>query len=550
MSSSLPGLRRTILAFLAFVLGILWTTHVALACTNILVGSEATTDGSTYVTYSCDGGVYAAIRVEPAATYGEGSIIDLFEEPGWEDASSEPSAHIGSIPQVTNTHRYIDMLAGPMYAHIGGMNEHGVSIAETTLYGVRDQLTNPRGWMTPFAADKNRSLMALALQRATTAREAVQVIGELAETYGYHSTYPMDGEHLAIGDGNDVWSMEIFGPGPFWQPGSDEPGTVWCAQRVPDGHVGISANRSRIGEIDLEDNDHFMASPNVYSLAERMGWWSADSGEPFIWHEVYAPSDLWRAVIREWRVLSLVAPSLELDIDDGRFPFSVEPDEPLDTLAVSSLQRDMLEGTPFEPTGEPAFLVDGEPSPLACPACSPLFYELVGVDRQRSVNNPYSSFSCLYQANASWPDAAQGCAWFGFGPAATTCYVPLYTGITHLPAVWGETSLELFDADIPFWATQLPGRLATAEWLSAYADIQDVRDPAEEQFRAEQESVLTTASSLEAFDAAAWLNEYTQARMDAVMEGFRELANYMLTAYYVFNVPLDAASLPAIHIEE
>ena len=388
--------------------------------------------------------------------------------------------------------------------------------------------------------------MSLVLQRATTAREAIRIIGELAETYGYHSTYPLDGEHLAIGDPNEVWSMEVFGPGPDWRPGSDEPGAVWCAQRVPDEHVFVSANRSRISEIDLDDPDQFMASPNAFSLAERMGWWSADSGDPFIWHEAYAPSDLWRAVIREWRVFDLVAPSLQLDIDNGRFPFSVPAEEPLDARRVAELQRDMLEGTAYDPAEDPAFDLGGRSSPLACPACSPGFYELLDMDRQRSGNNPYSSFTCLYQANSAWSDLARGCAWFGFGPAATTCHVPIYTGVSSLPPSWGETELRLFDSSVPFWGTQLPGRLATAEWQTAYTIVERVRDPAEDAFREEQASLLATVSSLEPSEAAAWLNDYTQRRMDAIAQGFNELADYLLTALYVFNVPIDGSDIPTI----
>ncbi|MBN1859690.1 C69 family dipeptidase, partial [Candidatus Bipolaricaulota bacterium] len=191
----------------------------AYGCTNVLVDARATVDGSTYVTYSCDGGVFAAIGVELAAEHGEGAWIGLLEEPEWGSVAEPPTRSvIASIPQVANTYRYIDVLAGPMFSHVGGTNEHGVCIAETTLVGARPELANDLGWLAPFSVQAERSLMTLALQRARTAREAVLLIGDLAETYGYHSPFPVDGEQLAIGDADEVWSMEIFGPGPDWFP--------------------------------------------------------------------------------------------------------------------------------------------------------------------------------------------------------------------------------------------------------------------------------------------------------------------------------------------
>lgn len=546
------GRSRWLGAFPFLIAALILLSAPASGCTNLLVDSDATVDGSTYVTYSCDGGVFAAIRVV-SASHHDDPWIDLFEEPRWESGAPVSSSQpIGSIPQVRDTYRYLDVLAGPTFSHVGGMNEHGVSIAETTLVGGRSTLSNPLGWMAPFAVQPERSLMTIALARARSARDAVLLIGRLAETYGYHSPFPIDGEQLAIGDGGEVWSMEIFGPGPDWSPGCGDAGAVWCAQRIPDGHVGVSANRSRIGEIDLDDDDRFLASENVFSLAEEHGWWTPSSGEAFVWHDVYAPNDSWSSVVREWRVLSLVAPSLDLDPSDGRFPFSVAPDELLDTISVTRVQRDMLEGTEFDPLADPAFRLAGsdDRSPLACPMCSAAFYELLEVDpRARTVGNRYTSLSCLYQSHVDWPMAARGCTWYGIGPAVTTCYVPIYSGVSELPADWGDARLDHFDRRLPFWILQLPGRLAMLEWENAYADLQAVRDPAEARMKEEQADVLDRLESLSPADAAALLNEYVEARMNAVADGFDELADYLLTMYYMVTAGDVPAELPEVRFD-
>jgi len=518
---------------------VFWAT-AGIACTNLLVGPDASSIGSTFVTYSCDGGVFSAIRIEPARIHAPGSFVDILGEPPFGTLQDAALAEvIGTVPQPLRTARYLDVLAGPAYAHVGGMNEYGVAIAETTLLGAREELTNPLGLLAPFAGQPERSLMTLALQRATTAREAVTIIGSLAEEYGYHSLYPLDGEQFAISDGREVWSMEIFGPGPDWTPTSGQPGAVWCAQRVPDNHVGVSANRSRIGEIDLENPDFFLASSNVMSLAATMGWWDPDAGDPFVWYAAYAPTDSAYCSIREWRALDLVAPSHALPLEDGRFPFSVPVDKPLGVDDVMAVQRDMLEGTVYDVTEDPMFSNRG--FALACPMCAPSYYELLDLSPQRTINSRYASHTCLFQAHDEWPAAVRGCTWFGFGPAATTCYVPIYSGVTELPEDWGDETLQSYDQSAPFWTMLLPGALAQIQWPSAYADIQQVRDPAERSFIEEQVLLVTRDGPLTHDQWAAELNRYTTDRMRAVAVGFDALASYLLAKYY--TVAFDALAI-------
>jgi dipeptidase len=507
----------------------------ASACTTLLVGSAATTDGSTFVTYSCDGGIFAALRIQPAEDHAPGSTVTIYADPQFYDPAAPPAVvALGSIPQVLHTFRYLDALAGPTYTHVGGMNEHGVSISETTLVAARPELSNPRGLLAPFSACPERSLMTLALQRARTAREAILVIGSLAETYGYSSPFPIDGEQLAISDGIEVWSMEIFGPGAAWRAGCGEPGAVWCAQRVPDGHVGISANRSRIGEIDLADSEQFLASPNATSLARRMGWWDPDRDGPFVWCAAYAPGAPEGSLLREWRVFDLVAPSLDLS-PDGPLPFSAAPDRPLATADVMAIQRDLLEGTPFDVTAASAFSIGGSTSPLACPMCSQTLYALLGLEPERTINSRRSSFSALYQTRSHAPDALRGCAWYGFGPAATSCYVPIYTGATALPSAWGSTDLAHGDLSLPFWTMILPGYLAAAQWQSAFPDIRSLRGPAESAFLEEQLELSTRVTEWEIDDepVATRLNAYTADRLNAVSDGFRDLSTRLLIDYVV-----------------
>lgn len=508
-----------------FVAALAWTLGSA-ACTNVLVTPGAAAQRGTFVTYSCDGGVFAAVDVVPGGAHPTGASLGILADAAY--GSGGPRvvpAELGHIPQVDMTYRCVGVRGGADLYHIGGINEHGVAIAETTLVGTRPELRNDCGWMAPFSACAARSLMSLALARAATAREAICIIGDLAERYGYSSPFPIDGEQFAIADGVEAWSMEIFGVGSRWTPGCGRPGAVWCAQRVPDGHVAVSANRSRIGRIDPANGDEFLVSSNVYDVAIDMGWWEPGSDRPFVWRDVYAPGARPGSAVREWRVFDLVAPSLALTPTDA-LPFSVRAERALSAADVMVIQRDLLEGTEFDATTLPAFSIERGTSPLATPLGSPALYELLGVVPTRTISSRYASFSCIYESRQDRPAAMRGAAWFGFGPAATSCYVPIYSGASDIPERWSHTDLAGGDLDLPFWTMTLPGQLAATRWQVAFPDLVAVRSAAESAFLAEEDR-LASRVGVAPDGGSALLDRITSERMTAVEAAFEDLGDYL-----------------------
>lgn len=336
-------------------------------CTDILVGKDATIDGSVINSYSCDGAVFNKLVVIPGSTYEEGTTIpiNVQEYPNsYEEyiENIDEETYLGEIPQVSETYRYICQLVYYNGQYNGGINEHGVSIGETTIGGNKI-LNNPNGWMWGYSNYGNTSLMALGLQRAKTAREAVKIIGSLAEEYGYAQT----GEHLTISDKKEVWAMEIFGAGEDWTHESGEPGAVWAAQRVPDGEIGLSANKSRIGRIYavVKNGNNNMNSSNTFTLAKDLGLWT--EGTPFVWFDVYGNRED-SISAREWAVVNKFAPSLETKIGDPIL-FSFEPDKKVSVEDVMDVYRDYFKGDPkLDITLNNVFkLEDGEISPLAAP---------------------------------------------------------------------------------------------------------------------------------------------------------------------------------------
>ncbi len=318
------------------------------SCTSILVGPLASEDGSTMTSHSCDSGTDRTwISMEPRRSHAPGAMdtlwMDAKRTAGPEDTDRIPW---GVIPQVAETWKFMNA-AYPI------MNEHQLAIGETTTGGKRELKSNEGIIDAP-------ELYRLVLQRARSAREAIRIADELTKEYGYNDW----GECFTFADPQEVWFFEILGPG------RGKVGAVWAAVRIPDDHVAVSANAHRILEVDLSDPDHYLASENVFSLAEEMGWWDPDSDEPFRFAYAYANRNSLSSRRREWRVLSTLAPSLDLDPNSENYPLSVKPDEKVSVQEVLAMFRDSYEDTPFDMTRR-LTVVDREGETVKSPVANP-----------------------------------------------------------------------------------------------------------------------------------------------------------------------------------
>src|SRR5574344_396490 len=294
-------------------------------CTTITVGKLASDDGSVMTSHTDDSGrTRTNISVQPTKDHEKGVMKVLYKRRA---AASEKGkmpkyefVKTGEIPEVEHTYKYFNS-AYPC------MNEYQLAIGEST-FGGRNELKSDLGLIDCTA------LCMLMLERCTSAREAIKTAGELVKKYGYNDS----GECLTIADKNEVWHFEILGPG------EGKVGAVWVAQRVPDGHISVNANSSRILEIDLKKPDYFMASDNIYSLAEENGWHDKKK-ETFRFAYAYAPDT--RTMLacrrREWRVFDLLAPSLKLDPNAENYPFSVKPDSLVKVSDMMRVFRDYYE---------------------------------------------------------------------------------------------------------------------------------------------------------------------------------------------------------------
>ena len=537
-----------------------WIPRGALGCSTILVGKGATSDGSVLMSSSCDGDIMGLIYIMPARKYPPGTELPMYRNLPRPTTHEEYLANlrkgydlVGYLP-VEETYRTIILGGNVESMTTGGMNEHGLSIA-IEFVPMRDGLACQRGVVGPNSNHWTTSLIANALMRARTAREAIGLIGAMVEHYGFqYYRAPHAGVALPIADDREAWLMEIFGPGQDWSPDSGQPGAVWCAQRIPDGEVGCSANRSRIAEVDLADRDMFMASPNIYSLAEELGLWK--EGDPFVWREVYGVPGTTANSLREWRALSLAAPSLGLKATGNpavdRYPFSVKPDQPLTVQRLTAILRDGYEGTEFDITEHPAFNPNGKKSPLARPWGSAELFDLLRIEPKRALCTPTSGYVFVAQLRDWLPEAVGNCLWFAYGPACTSCFVPIYAGVTELPDAWDQApNYTRIDRDQTAWNFRLVCSLATnLEYQNTMKDIRRVLEPAEAAFHGIQSQVDKAA--VEVFKrqgaeaATRFLNVYADHCLTQVGYTYHELVDYLMFRYLLEDWEVAPPTLPAV----
>ncbi len=482
------------------------------ACTSIPTTKEATADGSTMTSHSCDGHYEFRIHVVAGKKNAPGTMRPVMKG-GGQGADRRPEVKVGEIPEVGQTFTRYD-------ASYPFMNEKQVIIGETTIGG-RRELQNDEGFFDIM------ELQRLALERASTAREAIRIMGEFATKYGYIDS----GECLTVGDPNEVWMFEIFGAGP------GEKGAVWAAKRIPDGHVGVSANRPRIDTLDLKNPDYHLASANVHQVAKDMGWWK--DGEPFVFNTAYAGPPSFGSTRREWRVLSTLAPSLKLDPWDLDVPFSVKPDRKVTPRDLMTLHRDVYEGTEFDMTKGLIAGPFGNPNRWRESIRPAEGY----MGRERMISIAQCSYCVVLQARGWLPAWIGGLAWFAEDDPKTSCFVPLYAGNTKVPPAFEVGSRAEFDRGSAWWAFNFAGNWANLNYNAMSVEIRGVATEIESRFFAQQPIIEKTALELykQSPDAGrAFITDYSNRSAQDVVDAWWSLADTLVVRYHDLGQNLPA----------
>ena len=496
----------------------------SLACTNILVGKEASTDGSVFTSHTVDGRYDSRIRVIPAQDHEEGAMLKIYRGKDFKKAERpevEPEV-VGEIPQVDHTYKYFESCYSLA-------NEHQLFTAETTQGGARETKNSSEAIMSI------RMLSRIALQRAKTAREAIKIMGDLAVRYGFAETAYL-GECLSVADPNEVWMFEVYGAGPIWERDSDIPGAAWAAKRVPDNHVSINPNYSRFRKLDPNDEDT-MVSEGYIELAEHLEIYDPEEDGEFIWNEIYG--NVSPGNDRMWRLYSLLKPSKDWDYNKTHeYPFSIEPDEKLSVEDVIALFRDVNIGSELDITDNEAWFYendDGEKvkSPIATPQARyklPYLSQLLGIDHVRHTGIAACSSYWVGQARDWLPDPIGGVLWYGINSPENGPFMPLYVGADEVPESYSVLNRDEFDEDSAWWAFAKVDDYVNRRYQKLKPKLdKELLNPMQNYWFDMQEPVENKALNIyenEGEEAVrAFLTQYSNAQMEWAEQSYWEFAD-------------------------
>ena len=511
------------------------------ACTNVIITPGASADGSSMVSYAADSHtLYGELYFTPAGRFRPGAMLDIRE---WD--TQRP---LGSIAQAAST-----------YQTVGNMNEHQLIIAETT-WGGREGLSDPAGIMD------YGSLIYVTLQRAKTAREAIETIVELANTYGY----PSSGETFSIADTEEAWIMDLVGKG------ADDKGIVWVARRIPDGYICAHANQARITTFPLDDPESCLYAPDVISFAREKGWFDGEDAE-FSFRDAYNPLNFGGArgcEARAWSAFNILCDGtftyeengrevsrpaddwLEFAMGydlDGEMPLFVKPSRKITMKDVADVMRDHFEGTPMDMTQDIGAGGNGLPY-----RWRPMDFEWEGsvYTNERAIATQQTGFWFVAQSRGSLPEEVGALLWFGCDDAATSYLTPIYVSTSEVPECLrvGNGDMLHYSPTSQFW---MCNRVANACYRM-YDQMAPVARKAADDFELRQMNEVVPQTDAKAAaliaegkvkKAKKFLTEYTVETAQQQFLAWTALEELLLVKFIDGNVKAQAEDGSFLHSE-
>ncbi len=481
----------------------LMTYVTASACTNFIITRGASTDGSNMVTYAADSHqLYGALY-----SYVPGKYSPMMAVREWDTGRM-----LGEIAQVKTTYRTL-----------GNSNEHSLFITETT-FGGRPELEDPKGGID------YGSLIYITLQRAKTAREAISIIVDLANTYGYASS----GESFSLIDPEEAWIMELIGKGP------NDKGIVWVARRIPDGYVSAHANQARITTFPWNDPENCLYAPDVAEVARKFGWFKGEEKD-FSFAEAYAPADfgaLRGCEARVWAFFRTVADGMDQYEDyalghnkENRMPLWVKPRTKIAPKVVMDCMRDHYEGTKMDMTQDIG--AGGEGLPYRW---RPMYWEVDGVQycNERATATQQTGFWLVGQARPN----KTGILWFGTDDAATSPLTPIYVTSQEVPECLKEgngSMLEYSDSSM-FWITNRVAQFAYLRYNIVGKHVRSEVDKWEHAMLEQVEAIDANIAFAKGKKAQQIATEFSVTQAQILFENWVKLDKYLMVKYIDGNV--------------
>ena len=477
------------------------------ACTNLIVGKKASADGSVIVSYSADDfGSFGYLRQWAAGKHAKCATRPVYN---WENNN-----YVGEIEEAPET-----------YNVIGNMNEYQLTITETT-FGGRAELVDSTGLLD------YGSLIYITLQRAKTAKEAIGVMTDLIDKYGYNS----EGESFTIADKNEAWVMDLIGKG------TGRKGAVWVAVRVPDDCICAHANQSRIHKFDMNDKENCLYSPDVISFAREKGYFSGVNKD-FSFADAYCPLDfsgLRFCEARVWSFYNMFSKStgqsylsyIQGDSKDP-MPLYVIPDNKVSVRDIQHAMRDHYEGTALDITKDMGAGCFQMPYRL-----SPLTFNVDGQEyfNERPISTQQSAFVFVSQMRSTLPDAIGGVLWFGLDDANMTVFTPVYCNTDKVPYPYQQENGDCvtFSWDSAFWIYNWVADMIRPRYNLMVEDMRTVQNTLEDTYAQSQEGIERAALKLyqqNPAKAKEYLTNYTHMTAQTAVDSWKKLGEFLIVRY-------------------
>lgn len=521
-------MKKITVSILVLLLSGLFSGQITNACTNFLITKGASKDGSVMITYSADSHVlYGELYYWPAKNWPAGTMVNVYE---WDTGK-----FLGKIPQKSQT-----------YSVVGNMNQHQLSIGETT-FGGRTELMDSTG-----VVDYG-SLIYMTLQRAKNAREAISNFSQLVSDYGYASS----GESFSIADANEAWILELIAKGP------GKKGAVWVARRIPDGYISGHANHPRITTFPLADGVKSITSKelskinnpevetvyayDVIDVARSFGWFTGQDKD-FSFSDTYAPLDFSGARFceaRVWSGFNMVNSQMGKYLDyamgenlQNRMPLWIKPDNKLGINDVKGMMRNYYQGTPMDMTKD----IGAGPYESTI-RWRPMEWKVDGVTylHERAISTQQTGFSFVAQSRSWLPDPVGGIIWFGVDDTYYTVYSPMYCGITKVPETFavGNGDIMTFSDNSAFWIFNQVTNFAYTRTRLLIGDLQKKQSELEDGYMAETVNIDKSAEALykkSPAEAVKYLTDYSIKSGNNTVKQWKKLYQFLFVKYVDGNV--------------
>ncbi|MGI6076042.1 MAG: dipeptidase [Pyramidobacter sp.] len=502
--------------------------ETALGCTVFGVGKNASATGHAMISHSCDSmSDTFQLHLVPGASHEAGAERFLLKEGKGCDEGDDPGV-IGKIPEVPQTNQYLTS----RYAFL---NDKGLAMGESTMTMTADDKRSEKVLevmeTNAFGMTNCHIVQDIALERARTAREAVKVIGDLINEYGWYEA----GETMPITDGNEVWIVEAYG------------NKMWAAWRVPNDEIFVAANRARLRELDLTDTENVAYAPGMVEYAVEQGFIDAKdvNMKNFSPADVFYPTLRLYSALREWRALTLFAPSVKLDPYAHYFPKSIKPDKPVSVADLFRIYGDWYEGTEFDLSKGPAAGPYGNPNRYRKEI------KLGWNDNEfpRAINDYRHTYVQICEVDPSLPEAVRGIVWFGYGAADTTYLTPFWASMKRLPEAFTTgTRKGPFDPKSAWWECIRVQHIAELRYQDIRKEIIDYRTPLMEKDYVKAHEIQKQAAELIAAGqddkAIELITDYACSNAETWHKGWNELGNRLFAKYCLNGTSMQYKTFP------